>query len=143
MRTIRRDFSKSGNYSEVAAGGLAIAGIKFDSGPITQGRNIGITTGAVSTIDPSLSRSRSMSVTVSSASTMSFTFATNPGHVFYPGSISFSARDTDSGVRFGIDLKGQPGDLEARFGFATVGGDFEDRAGRSFLEKVRKSCGNQ
>jgi hypothetical protein len=143
MRTIRRDFSKFGNYSEVAAGGLALAGIRFDSGPITQGRNIGITVGAFSTVDPSISRTRNMSVTVSSASTMSFTFTTNPGHVFYPGTISFSARDTDSGVNFSISLKGQPGDLESRIGFATVGGDFEDRAWRSFLEKVRKSCGNQ
>jgi hypothetical protein len=74
---------------------------------------------------------------------MSFTFTTNPGHVFYPGTISFSARDTDSGVRFGIDLKGQPGDFEADIGFKTVGGGFEDRAWKSFLEKVSKSCGNQ
>src|SRR2546426_496442 len=36
MRTIRRDFSKFGNYIESAAGGTALAGIHFDSGPITQ-----------------------------------------------------------------------------------------------------------
>jgi hypothetical protein len=143
MRTIRRDFSKFGNYSELAARGTAVGWITFDSGPITQGRNIGITVGGISTVDPSISRTRNMSVTVSSASTMSFTFTTNPGHVFYPGTISFSARDTDSGVGFQIKLTGQPGDSESRFGFATVGGDFEDRAWKSFLEKVRKSCGNQ
>jgi len=74
---------------------------------------------------------------------MSFTFTTNPGHVFYPGTISFSARDTDSGVRFGIDLKGQSGDLESRAGFKFGGEGFEDRAWRSFLEKLRKSCGNE
>ena len=64
MRTIRRDFSKFGNYVESAAGGLAVAGIHFDSGPITQGRVIGITVGAVSTVDPSISLSRHVSVTV-------------------------------------------------------------------------------
>lgn len=40
----------------MVAGGLAVAGIKFDSGPITQGRTIGITVGAFSTVDPSISR---------------------------------------------------------------------------------------
>ena len=147
MRTVRRDFSKFGNYSEDAAGGLAIAGIHFDSGPITQDRVIGITVGAVSTVDPSLSYSRNVSVTVSSASTMSFTFTTNPGHFFYPGTISFSARDVTSNgasaVEFQIKAQGQLADRQAKIGFGTVGGGFEDRAWRSFLDKVRKSCGNQ
>jgi hypothetical protein len=143
MRTVRRDFSKFGNYSESVADGLGVAWINFASGPITQGRTIGITIGAMSTSVPEISRTRNPSVTVSSASTMSFTFTTNPGHVFYPGTISFSARETDSGVRFGIDLKGKLGDLESQFGFGLGGADFEDRAWRSFLAEVRRSCGNQ
>jgi RHS repeat-associated protein len=143
MRTVRRDFSKFGNFSEPVAGGLGVAGIKFDSGPITQGRTIGITVGGFSTVDPSISYSRSMSVTVSSASTQSFTFTTNPGHVFYPGTISFSARDTNSGVRFGIDLKGQYGDTQSEIGFKLGGGSFEDNAWKSFLAKVRESCGHR
>jgi RHS repeat-associated protein len=143
MRTVRRDFSKFGNFSEPVAGGLGVAGIKFDSGPITQGRTIGITVGGFSTVDPSISYSRSMSVTVSSASTQSFTFTTNPGHVFYPGTISFSARDTNSGVRFGIDLKGQYGDIQSGIGFRLGGGSFEDDAWKSFLAKVRESCGHR
>lgn len=114
MRTIRRDFSKFGNYSESAAGGTALAGIHFDSGPITQGRVIGITVGAVSTVDPSISLSRHVSVTVNPASTMSFTFVTNPGHFFYPGTISFSASDTDSGVHFQITAKGELADRQAK-----------------------------
>lgn len=142
MATVRRDFSKFGNYSESVAGGLGVAWINFASGPITQGRTIGITVGAMSTTNPSVGRSRDVSVTVTSASTTSFTFTTNPGHFFYPGTISFSARDTNSGIRFGIDLKGDFGDLESQAGFATVGAGFEDRAWRSFLEKVRRSCGN-
>jgi hypothetical protein len=115
MRTIRRDFSKFGNYGELAAQGNAIGFIKFNPGPIIQGREIGITVGAVSTAAPSdIYYSRNVSVTVSSASTTSFTFTTNPGHLFYPGTISFSAADTASGVRFEITAKGQLADTQAR-----------------------------
>jgi hypothetical protein len=80
---------------------------------------------------------------VNPASTMSFTFVTNPGHFFYAGTISLSASDTDSGVHFQITAKGELADIQAKIGFGTVGGDFEDRAWKSFLQKVRKSCGNQ
>jgi len=142
MRTIRRDFSKFGNFSELLAGGLGYAWIKFDPGPIRQGRTIGITVGGVSTVDPRISRTRNMSVTVSSASTTGFTFTTNPGHVFYPGTISFSARDTDSGVNFTIKLRGGFGDLESRVGFGMAFGEFEDHSWWDFLGQVRKSCGN-
>jgi hypothetical protein len=143
MRTIRRDFSKFGNFSEPVAGGTALAGIKFDSGPITQGRNIGITVGAVSTVDPSISYSQRVSVTVNPASTTSFTFVTNPGHFFYPGTISFSASDTASGVHFQITAKGDLAGATATLGFYGGGGAFEDDAWRSFLAKVRASCGNK
>jgi hypothetical protein len=142
MRTIRRDFSKIGNFSEVVAGGLGYAWIKFESGPIRRGRTIGITVGSISTVDPRISYSRSMSVTVSSASSSGFTFTTNPGHVFYPGTISFSANDTASGVRFAINLRGELADFMSRRGFQFGGGAFEDDAWKSFLGKVRESCGN-
>jgi YD repeat-containing protein len=147
MRTVRRDFSKFGNFAEPVAGGTALAGIHFDSGPITQGRVIGITVGAVSTVDPLLSYSQHVSVTVNPASTMGFTFITNPGHFFYPGTISFSARDVTSNgasaVEFQITAKGQLNGATATLGFYGGGGDFEDDAWKSFLAKVRESCGNK
>lgn len=146
MRTVRRDFSKFGNFAESVAGGTAVAGIHFDSGPITQGRVIGITVGAVSTVDPSLSYSQHVSVTVNPASTMGFTFVTNPGHFFYPGTISFSARDVTSNgasaVDFQIKAQGQLADFLARRTFEFGGGDFEDDAWKNFLAKIRKSCGH-
>lgn len=142
MRTIKRDFSKFGNFTETLADGLIVAGIQFDEGPIEQGRTIGITVGAISTTNPPVSHSRRMSVTVSSASTSGFTFTTDPGHVFYPGTITFSATDTDNGVHFSISLKGDFGDLESKIGFSLGGGGFEDRAWKSFVAEVRKSCGN-
>ncbi len=147
MRTVRRDFSKFGNFAEPVAGGTAVAGIHFDSGPITQGRVIGITVGAVSTVDPSLSYSQRVSVTVNPASTTSFTFVTNPGHFFYPGTISFSARDVTSNgasaVEFQIKAQGQLNGATATLGFYGGGGAFEDDAWKSFLAKVRASCGNK
>jgi RHS repeat-associated protein len=147
MRTIRSDFSKFGNFAEPVAGGTAVAGIHFDSGPITLGRVIGITVGAVSTVNPSLSYSQHVSVTVNPASTMGFTFITNPGHFFYPGTISFSARDTTSNgasaVEFQIKAQGQLNGATATLGYYGGGGDFEDDAWKGFLAKVRTSCGNK
>jgi hypothetical protein len=96
MRTIRRNFSKFGNFSESVLRGLAVGFLTFAPGPITQGRVINISAGAISTVVPSYERN--FSVTVTSASAMSFTFTTNPGHAFYPGTISFSARDADDGI---------------------------------------------
>jgi hypothetical protein len=125
MRTIRRNFSKFGNFSEPVLGGLAVGFLTFAPGPITQGRVINIAAGAISTVDPSYSYGRSISVTVSSASTMSFTFTTNPGHGFYPGTISFSARDADGGVHFTIKADGELADWTARRAWNNGGEAFE------------------
>ena len=142
MATVRRDFSKFANFSESFAGGLVIAAVKFDSGPIYRDRTIGIITGAVSTANPSVSSSRSFSVTVSSASATSFTFTTNPGHVLYPGTISFTARDAGSGsINFRIRARGQPAGLAEAFGFQYFG-SFEDDIWHHLLGAVRESCGN-
>jgi len=143
MRTIRRDFSKFGNFSESIDHGLAYAFLTFAPGPITQGKVINISTGAMSTIDPSFSLGRNMSVTVTAASAMSFTFTTNPGHVFYPGTISFSANDTQSGVHFGIKLNAQLADSQARLGFALGFGKFEDDSWNHLLNLIKRSCGNE
>ncbi len=143
MRTIRRDFSKFGNFSELIDRGLVSAFLTFAPGPITQGRVIDIATGGLSTIDGSISGARNMSVTVTAASTMSFTFTTNPGHVFYPGTISFSANDTESGVHFEIRLHGQLADRQARVGYVLGFGKFENDSWKHFLNLVRKSCGNE
>jgi hypothetical protein len=76
---------------------------------------------------------------VNPAGTTSFTFVTNPGHFFYPGTISFSANDTDSGIHFQITAKGELANFLARRGFEFGGDSFEDDAWRAFLAKVRKS----
>jgi len=143
MRTIRRNFSKFGNFSESVLRGLAVGFLTFAPGPITQGRVINISAGAISTVDPSLSYERSFSVTVTSASTMSFTFTTNPGHAFYPGTISFSARDADDGVHFTIKADGKLADWSARRAWRNGGEKFEADSWHHFIDLVRKSCGNQ
>jgi len=142
MRTIRRNFSTFGNFSEPVLRGLAVGFLTFAPGPITQGRVISIAAGAISTVDPSYSYGRSISVTVSSASTMSFTFTTNPGHGFYPGTISFSARDANGGVHFTIKADGELADWTARRAWNNGGEAFEADAWHHFIDLVRKSCGN-
>lgn len=143
MRTVRRNFSKFGNFAEQAAGGNFMAGIHFESGPITEGRIIPITVGAISISDPSIQYTQNVSVTVTQATTTSFTFVTNPGHFFYPGTISFAASDVAGGVQFQITAKGELAGPTAATGFYAGGGKFEDDAWHSFLDKIRKSCGNK
>ena len=143
MRTVRRDFAKFGNFSESINYGLAIGFLHFASGAITQGRVININTGAISTSPPFTVVGRNISVTVSSVNSSGFRFTTNPGHVFYPGQISFAAQDTGHNhVAFSITLSGQLADAGAEFAFRAGFGKFEDDSWHHFLDLISQSCGN-
>jgi len=149
FRTLRRDFSRFANFASEIAGGLGTAGINFAKGPITQGRTIGITTGVISNSPvPGTStipyEIRQISVTVQNASTTSFTFRTNPGHVLYPGTISFSANDAGPGrVAASVTAKGNFADLKSQGFFEYLGGkEFENKVWNNFLDNLQRSCGS-
>jgi hypothetical protein len=62
------------------------------------------------------------------------TFTTNPGHLLYTASITFSASpDAQGSVNFNINLGGTIADP---FEFYLGGGDFEDAQWNHFLGQV-------
>ncbi len=149
FRTLRSEFSKFASFAGPIAGGLGTAGIHFDKGPIIQRRTIDITTGVISnetvpgtSILPS--QARQISVTVQNVSTTSFTFQTNPGHVLYPGTISFSASDAGVGrVAASVTAKGNFADLKSQGFFEYLGGkEFENSVWKNFLDNLQRSCGS-
>lgn len=149
FRTLRRNFSKFANFAGPLAGGLGTAGIHFEKGPITQGRTIGITTGVISNVAvPGTSvlpsETRQISVTVQNASTTSFTFRTNAGHVLYPGTISFAANDAGGGrIAASVTAKGNFADLKSQGFFEYLGGkEFENKVWNNFLDNLQRSCGS-
>jgi hypothetical protein len=142
MRTIRRNFSRFGDFSEHVTG-IGVGFISFAPGAVTLGRVINISTGAIVSGSTPAVKGRNISVTVTAASTQRFTFTTNPGHVFYPGQISFSAQDNAAGkVAFSITLSGQLADRQATAAFYVGFGTFEDDSWHHFLGLVSRLCGN-
>jgi len=149
FRTLRRDFSKFASFAGPLAGGLGTAGIHFEKGPVTEGRTIGITTGIISNVAvPGTSvlpsETRQISVTVQNATTTSFTFRTNPGHVLYPGTISFAANDAGPGrVAASVTAKGNFADTTSEIFFNNLGGKgFENSVWKNFLDNLQRSCGS-
>jgi len=81
-----------------------------------------------------------VSVNVVAMSTQSMTFTTNPGHVLYPASITFSASLAGPGsINFNIDLTG----TVANPLFYLGGGQFENAQWNHFLNQVSSYCQQQ
>jgi RHS repeat-associated protein len=149
FRTLRRNFSKFASYAGPFAGELATAFISFEKGPVTEGRVINISTGVLSNAAvPGTgavpSQGRQISVTVQNVSTTSFTFKTNPGHILYPGSISFSATDIGNGrISASVVAKGNYADTPSWIFFDYMGGkQFESDVWNNFLDNLQRSCGS-
>jgi hypothetical protein len=85
-----------------------------------------------------------MSVTVQSASMTNFTFKTNPGHLLYPGTISFSAMDVGPGrVAASVVARGNYGGKISAGVFTFGGGkEFENSVWKNFLDNLQRSCGS-
>ena len=145
FRTIRRDFSKFGNFvGNFGPGDLGTAIVGFEKGPVRQGRTIGISNVNLppSTNLPAISFN--VSVTVQSVSTTGFTFVTNPGHVLHPATISFSARDTGSGrISFSINVRGNFAGTASWLMYKAGGNDLEDKIWNNFIDNVQRSCGRK
>jgi len=123
---------------------LGHADVQFGSVPVTQGATIPISlSGEVYTGGPDVmgTFNFNVSVNVISASANGFTFTTNPGHLLYPASISFSATDTGPGqIGFSIDIAGDYANAAMQTLFAVGGSDLESKQWNSFLKNVVKDC---
>src|SRR5205823_14722774 len=102
------NFSQFGNYGgHFGPFGLPASTtvVVFGDGPVTKGATIAIHNRNMAIY--SIPQTNNISVTVSSVSPTSFTFTTDPGHVLYPASITFSAADAGNGqISFTIKVNG-------------------------------------
>jgi hypothetical protein len=85
-----------------------------------------------------------VSVTVASASATGFTFNTDPGHVLYPATISFSAIDAGPGqINFSIQVNGDFSSIGAWAGYRVGGYNLEDNIWNHFITNVQRVCAGQ
>lgn len=129
MGAVENNFSRFGNYS---AGPF---GVTFTP---PSGMNVG----SVIPINiGTMGHHQNLSVTVQSMNSQSLTFTTNPGHLLYPASITFSA-STGSGnsINFNIDLSGNFPNLFRHLEFDIGGGLFENAQWKNFLAQVKAFC---
>ncbi len=81
---------------------------------------------------------QSLSVSIQSLNSQSMTFTTNPGHLIYPGYITFAASAATGGaINFNINLGGTIAN-SAEFNFG--GSAFEDAQWNHFLGQVSSFC---
>jgi hypothetical protein len=128
MGAVEGNFAQFGNYSRW--GGLESVTFSPPAGM-----------GPGSTIPISVSVfgfTQNLSVNVQSMNSQSMTFTTNPGHLIYPGSITFAASPASPGsINFNINLGGTVANpTEFTFG----GSSFEDAQWNHFLGKVGGFC---
>jgi RHS repeat-associated protein len=129
MGAVEANFANFGNYSRW--GGLESVTFSPPAG-MGVGSTIPINVGIFGT-------NQSLSVTVQSMNAQSMTFTTNPGHLIYPGSITFAASPAPLGsINFNINLGGTV-TSPAEFNFG--GSAFEDAQWNHFLGQVGGFCG--
>jgi hypothetical protein len=130
MGAVESNFAAFGNYS------FGPLNVNFHQpAQMGAGSEIPITVGTFGV-------NQSMGVQVQSMSSSSMTFNTLPGgHLFFPGSITFSASDTGSGgINFNINLSGNfNGPINAAK-YIAGGFAFENAQWNHFLAKVQAYC---
>ena len=134
---IGSNFTQFGNFTTTGPGGIP-ENVTFSppAGPLTAGESIPVT------VQVGESYTLNTSVTVASVTNNSITFNTVPGHLLYPGTITFSATDIGSGAfTFDIDLAGQLSGLANIGVFYSGGGQFEDAQWNHFLAQIGVLCG--
>jgi hypothetical protein len=128
MGAVEGNFPQFGNYSRW--GGLESVTF-FPPAGMGPGSTIPIKVNVFGT-------SQNLSVTVQSLNSQSMTFTTNPGHLIYPGSITFSSSPASLGsINFNINIQGTVA-KPAEFYFG--GSDFEDAQWNHFLGQVGAFC---
>ena len=128
MGAVEHDFTHFGNYSRFFNSERVTF---YPPSPLRPGATIPITVG----IGPS---NIPLTVTAKVMTPQSMTFTTLPGHIIYPGQITFSAAQPAANiVNFNIAITGTVANpLQFRFG----GEDFEDAQWRNFIQTVFALC---
>jgi len=128
MGAVESNFANFGNYSRWGGAESVTFSPPSGMGP---GSTIPINVGIFGT-------NQSLSVNVQSMNSQSMTFTTNPGHLIYPGYITFAASDASAGaINFNINLGGNvTNSAEFKFG----GSAFEDAQWTHFLGQVSGFC---
>jgi hypothetical protein len=128
MGAVESNFGDFGNFSRW--GGL-------ESVVFHPPANMGL--GSLIPIDISaFTVTQTLSVVVQSMSPQSMTFTTTPGHLLYPGSITFSASPASPGsIGFNINLAGT---VAEKMGWYAGGQGFEDAQWNHFLEQIKVFC---
>jgi hypothetical protein len=129
MAAVEGNFAQFGNYSRF----FGAESVSFaPPGNMGVGSTIPITVGI-------LGVNQSLSVNVAAMGPGSMTFTTNPGHLIYPGSITFAASPAGAGaINFSISISGTVAN-SAEFNFG--GSGFEDAQWNHFLGQVGSFCG--
>jgi RHS repeat-associated protein len=148
MQQIESNFSQFGQYNgEFGPLGVpaASAAVTFGTGsatPVVQGGSIPISAVIEGpTPIPVFGYKVNVSVTVASVSPNSFTFNTDPGHVLYPASITFSASDASNGqIDFSIQVNGDFSGKLAEAGYYTGGYNLENKIWTNFINNVKAAC---
>src|SRR6185437_10934951 len=130
MQAVEHDFSRFGDFSRWD--GLESVTFLPAFLGVAPGATIPIRLGGVVSLDTA--------VRVQSLGPGSMTFATIPGHILYPASITFSASSLPYGVRFNIVLQGSFPSWFSRLEFGLGGGAFEDAQWDHFLTQVVGFC---
>lgn len=128
MGAVESNFARFGNYSRY--GGAESVSFAPPAG-MGVGSTIPITVGIMGI-------NQSLSVNVAAMNSQSMTFTTNPGHLIYPGYITFAASPASAGaINFNINLGGTIAN-SAEFNFG--GSAFEDAQWNHFLGQVSGFC---
>jgi hypothetical protein len=128
MGAVEGNFADFGNYSRY--GGSESVSFSPPAG-MGVGSTIPINVGI-------MGFNQSLSVNVASMNSQSMTFTTNPGHLIYPGYITFAASSASAGaINFNINLGGTVTN-SAEFNFG--GSAFEDAQWNHFLGQVSGFC---
>ncbi len=150
MSQVESDFSQYANFTgNFGPLDLATAHVTFGSGPVTPGGVIPIsdtntlpspTYGGL----PVPIQTINTSVTVQSVTSNSFSFTTNPGHVLYPATISFTATDAGTNqINFAVQVNGQFASLQAQALYELAGQDLENNIWNHLISSVRGLCTGQ
>lgn len=128
MSAVTSDFSRFGDYS---AGPLSVA---FSTpSALTVGSSVPISVG----IGPF---TQNLSVKVTTVTPQSLSFSTDPGHLLYPATITFSSYDASaSAINFNINLAGTVSGLHL-LEFIAGGGAFENKQWNNFVKQVGNYC---
>jgi hypothetical protein len=113
----------------------------FTPGPLSPGDTVQIAVGLK--LLGQVVASTVVSVTVKSVTDSHLVFSSDPGHVLYPATVTFSAQDAGNGqVTFTTAVDAQTNGELGTIEFLTGGKAGETNTWNHLLEAINKLCGN-